>query len=247
MGTFHTFGDLRQYGEKLLKFKQLATVQAAEEQIINSDHFSVAKEGMCSALSLAWLEQQVYPATAPVFQRGNRHKPKVRGKFHTALERWNLEANKKVVVTAAPRYYAYSLNEKWDAANNTFVRDEEAALKALAKDYHLDLDRFWMVRAEGVKNPLQELLAYCEQHLAKGQALLISYDHGTDKSHTVALARTGEGVFHFFDPNVGEYRINGGQYGNFFTAYLACIQKPPLYISDIGLSFAFRVLPAAKP
>lgn len=57
MGTFHTFGELQQFADKLVKFKQ-AVLLNVNKGNIPKEHFELAKGGACASFAMGWIAQQ---------------------------------------------------------------------------------------------------------------------------------------------------------------------------------------------
>jgi hypothetical protein len=105
--------------------------------------------------------------------------------------------------------------------------DGHEALKALATRLDLDLD----TDDKRAFSTLGLLVASYYQgptRLLGGQAAYVTANvAGTDNGHGMGLFR-GEDTnksFHFFDPNIGEYRIHDGKFVEFFGDYLALVKK----------------------
>jgi hypothetical protein len=170
------------------------------------------KRGACASLTLAWICQKL--TGEGHFTRGSGVK--------TAANRRTM----RVTVEAVPSYVEY-------ATNYEFLKSTEN----LIEGWGLELD---MQHANHREESLPLLASHYASVLKEGEAV---YIHGSIKgggNHAVGIYSGSKKRQHFFDPNMGEYRIWAGFEDLFYAQYLGLIKRE-LYELAACRGFAIRL------
>ncbi len=190
MGTFHTFGELQQFADKLVKFKQ-AVLLNVNKGNIPKEHFELAKGGACASFAMGWIAQQF---------GGKKY-------YHRA----------KGIPSKKDTYSADSMMSML-AANSEYMKAltvGDMDIKFLAIDYSLEV----VDQAPEAPVDLP-FLAREASRAGAGSAIfawLTIADSAT--GHAVAYHADSDGRVHFFDPNIGEYALHAVTTREFFVAY----------------------------
>ncbi len=197
--------------EKIVKFKQSILMEAATKAgLITKEHFAIVQGGACEAYALAWIKEKLYPPQERMFHRAKGIKSKV---------------DVKSIQTAANLVQPYL----------EYVEDREQldwaqASYGLADKQGLDIAD----ESDAPHENIVEVVDYCKSKLKPGEAVRIVLDiEGLDSTHAVALFRAADTFLHFFDPNIGEYRIRPGEVSTFLAKYEAALKRgdPPFVIT----------------
>jgi hypothetical protein len=204
MGTFNNFRELKEYAEKLIKYKQDVSFEAACRcGIIKTEHFELVKGGSCNALVLGWLGQKL--GGVQLFHRKER-KP---------------AGSDEDSAIVAGMFSQYQFLYKTFASRIGAVR----ATREIAKEFNLSfcekklrhLETFQSVWLDLVTCTKPAQLCYIAAAV-KGQAC---------GGHAMGAFRAPDERLHFFDPNVGEYKIHAGENAErvFFNAYTGLVKE----------------------
>jgi hypothetical protein len=205
MGSLYHFKSLKDFANKLVKFKQeRLLIEALAQGLVADDHIKYVIRmdgsgrptggGACAGFVMDWLlNQKTNGTTLYLRSRGDTHHPQ------------HLENVRAVV----PSYVEYAKRIECCA-------DYPWALKKLAADYEFQQFEY-MYRGTSV-DEMRDQLQNPDQYLdkAKTQGYYIAVEFDPVGNHAVGAWREN-GVIYFFDPNVGEYEITDIE--GFFRAY----------------------------
>lgn len=195
MGTKHRFLALKNFATKEVKFNQEKHLEVVIKQNPTNSDYTAVQRGVCATAAMQYIVD-FYKETT-LFVRG------------TGQTTANITAHNDLVKKFAPIHKAFSqsfytgeLMAIWDMA------------EALDKAIYPDSDPI----------DLTDKLLIGEYDKVKVGGNWINFaadikDWGTG-AHAVAICRASDGSCKFFDPNVGAYHIQAGNFNNFFTAYL---------------------------
>jgi hypothetical protein len=188
---------------KVYKFKQDALMgQAVKGGFLPSAFYTYSdcQSGVCAAISIAWIDEQISPI---VF---NQH-------FGVT------ERHPKLTGICAKMFIA-----QFKAAELTnFTRNQADDLGA---EFGLT---FQPITNRDVKDSLVFTCMDALGSLGPREAAVVYYQMIGAKWHTVALSRDGDSAVHFFDPNYGEYQITGGDERSFFGRYVKVLKENKKY------------------
>lgn len=198
MGTYNTFSILKDCADKIVKFKQDVSIEVAHRRgKIPDEHFQNVKGGMCAAFAMQWLAQRIL--AIGLYTRGKG----IRSEEH--------EGNIKIVTESIDAYLAYENNYQVDKS-----------VQKLAEGYGLELDP----SKKHFERNMTALATYYQSNLKAGEGVYIHVvlKDTNHESHALAMYHDDKNRHHFFDPNVGEYRIHEGMDAVFYETYLDLVK-----------------------
>lgn len=203
MGAFSTLSKTENpYGEKVIKFKQSRLKESLSSKL-NAGDFELVKDGMCATYVLEWLRQSLgggHSAGSSTFSRGADTKTE------------HNESNTKIAHATAPRYVMSSqLNAAFkDRANQILCG---LAQSAYGLNVMNDPPAGW-------SKTIFELFLYELPGRPAGGGYYLRARTDAGGQHAIGWIKK-EGSTHFFDPNIGEYRVINAA-GFFERWYLQC-------------------------
>lgn len=196
MGLFSQLKDIRGV-EKLVKFKQGKLMEAARSKgLLAEDLFTRTKKGACAAYTMAWLQEKYDPA---MFTNCSQ--------FERSKSVDSSEATTSIRTAASHAHF-----QGWY---------RERGLPSLFMTYGM--------RPSGLvmkADDLYALLTDCSAKLSRGSGAFIDYrcNRESEDRHAVGLFRENDQYVHYFDSNIGEYRIDSERsLKDFATQYLVSI------------------------
>jgi hypothetical protein len=200
MSTFHNpgaFADLRNYAEKLIKFKQGVSLKSAQnEGLVDPAHHEFVAKGACTVFVLDWIAEKKIPFRSSLFHRGKGVK--------SATDDYSTMAA------------AFAIDEFAKFAGNAKLVGSTGARTFLAYQKGL---RF-IDEKEIFDNHFDVVYSRIVSSIKPDQAYYISAitnDGASTDSHALGMYKDKENGLHFFDPNVGEYLIKDA--AGFFRVY----------------------------
>jgi len=200
MSTFHNpgaFADLKNYAEKIIKFKQAVSMKAAQnEGLVDPAHYKFVAKGACTVFVLDWIADKKIPSRGSFFHRA-KGMPAAKDDASTMAATFAIDEfakfshNASAIGAASARdYLAYQKGLR-------FVDD-----KAISGS-HLDT----------VYNNIVSTIKPDQAYYISA----MTNDGTSIDSHALGMYRDKGSALHFFDPNVGEYKISDTS--NFFRTY----------------------------
>jgi hypothetical protein len=192
------FRKLKDYAEKIVKFKQGVHINACYEQnLISEPVYRQVKQGVCAALVAEWLEGNLSPSGSS------------RSSFHRG-EGVHSEDDADNLALAA----RFALEYK--TMDDLFHGHVANSYDWLGKQHHLKIDG---------KNPVKDeefvtAMTDGAETLWPGCGAFIVYKLGnTEKNHCVGLIKREDRDYLFFDCNIGAYQITEHNFKTFFEKY----------------------------
>jgi hypothetical protein len=215
MGSKNNFRELKCYGRKIVSFNQKKVLNSIQE-IVEASDWDKVKKGVCAALTMAWLEEQIRPNP-----RGTLFVKKA--DFHTSAFDYQ-----GAVFNAIPKQLEY-MQEAYESGN------AEAGIIALAKAHHVHL----------LDMPLNtdfSQLRRFPKEIPIGMGYYISlrerFKNGirVPNGHGIGMCRLADGKTYFYDANVGSYHVLEARMNEFFSEYAN------VYREKVGITYgAIRV------
>lgn len=200
MGTFNNYRGLKEFGEKVIKFKQKVSIEAAHAgKKISEEHFQIVKNGACASLVMLWMLQKF--GDHSLFHRGQ------------GVASVKDQENMDIAACATPRQVTYIGG--WDPD------DPDRCLSRLARNYSIAISSSFLVSRD-----LADLLA----HLEKDKLYYVAYNLKEGRSgHAIGVGinwnkNRSSPFYEFFDPNVGEWRVPLAKFSAFFSRYLEILK-----------------------
>lgn len=195
MGLYHNynyFRKLQEYGDKLIKFKQYTSLKAATEGgMVEQPLVEHAMKGACTAFVFEWISGKLSGTSSYGRNQGV--------KSHAN------EAYRNLAAKVAPGHVRYLTDDAnwWDAS------------VTLAKEYSLEIiddDDIEQIQSDDSFQEVWDNVSYKVMLASYKQKKWYYYMcmnctyNGQKIAHALGVSH-GEGHVHFFDPNIGEYKI----------------------------------------
>ena len=212
MGAFNLLSNSRfGGGEKLLKYKQDRMIDAAEGHV-SKDEYLAGKGGVCCVMTMRWLAERLGTATAAR-----------RIGFGKGEDDGDLGRDTNDIGIAQHSIKMYKVLKNIQAMSG-----KSESLKTLAKSYGLKLDTTQADKFESLSIVLSDYAGQVES-FSDGYYIGFSvHDSKGTPVGTHAIGVMGKaGSCFFFDPNIGEYKINS--IPTFIKDYVNCYRESPLH------------------
>jgi len=199
------FRELKNFGVKTASFDQIKCLVKYADHIEKSD-CKVVGEGVCAALSMAWLQEKFARKSDRFVSKTNR-----------AL--WDI-ASLEATTDSIPKYIKYR-------RDFTDGSDYIEATGRLAEEYDLSLGEAFPIKLfSGQEVEVHKNLPNDGGMYAHALVFPKS-DPSQRKAHCVAFFKGADGKFHFFDPNIGAYEIEGNseKFYAFFGKYQELVEE----------------------
>jgi hypothetical protein len=209
MGTFFEFRGLKlKGGEKLVKFKQDVLLEAAKTgEQISSAHYEIVKGGACIAYTLGWISQQ-FEVQKNLFHKTQKRPKSIDDRDHIA--------------TAAKLVKNFKKYTETGIQNADFMM----AADQLADQLGVEILSYDTFSTAGELIEVIKYFAKYEKNMGVKEAASISISlENSNSGHSVGLFRAADRQVHFFDPNVGEYRIKKDSIDLFFQEYVRVLTQ----------------------
>jgi len=217
MGTFSMLKNPTD-ADKLVKFKQHTSLIIAHKLgKISDEHYKICSGGACAGFAMSWLSMEL----GVVVKTYGRDQ----GIPAASVPESVVEAE-----WVAPQYAAYS--KTWDAGGAAQALEDLAQTCGLGMNSvefasGRDVDEIWIdIKARGFDNAHEG--CYISTNVTKGNSV---------SGHALGFRLDEAGDPHFFDPNVGEYRIKN--WTNFWNSYKQILRTS--FQSTITVARAYSV------
>jgi hypothetical protein len=225
----HDFAKLKDYADKMVKFKQDVLMDQARNRGFMNQNFDIVSDGACAAYTMTWIKDKLLGGD-PVFFPGPYNGPNNNAPMGDLKFR-------KSVVTAARGLWGQLKYKKAGAKWQHFGM----ALDELASDLGLEFATDNLDELDEAFGPVMDVINHFsgkgkgpgawKSGLKPTEAAYIALSLENNKGHAVGLFRPYTDTFHFFDPNVGEYRIPKAgtsptdQFKGFFLEYQTVLKE----------------------
>ena len=187
MAGKNDFRELKQFGEKELKFKQGVHMEGAYRgRLLSAPVYSKVNEGVCASLTMEWLKAKLSE-----------------GKFVGTFNPTPGIPAAKNIMHQAVIWHAAQFQVAYESATGTHLQ----ALKTLAGEYGLEVralknqpwDHFIVAFSKAADKMAEGRGAYCSCSMTDERS-------GSECRHAVGIAKLPDGI-RFFDANVGAYKL----------------------------------------
>lgn len=211
MGTFR---ELQNLAIKEVKFKQskvLSSDTAFLACALDQQAYARAREGVCGALAMAYLKDvlSASPIEGPLVNIAAGEMTRFRRNH--GMSSSNVD-DQQIAAAVIPNQA--QLRASWEA-------DWKKAVQTLGTQLSLKANVLFTPSLDGT------FLKGWTDRMTNSSALWVKYKlqtGTTTASHAVAVFKSSQGI-HFFDPNIGGYRIQPANFDAFIEKYLELLEK----------------------